>query len=79
MYRVGTTALTQVWPDLSATRGVMYPFRAPDIDVAAHLLAEALPGPAAYEITVTNLDVSAALIAAGATLRERQFEFAGEL
>ncbi len=79
MYRVGTTALTQVWPDLSATRGVMFPFLAPDVDIAAHLLAEILPGPTAYELSVTNPEVSAALIAAGATLREHQFEFAGEL
>ncbi len=79
MFRVGTTALTQVWPDLSATRGVMFPFLAPDVDVAAHLLAEVLPGPTAYEISVTNPDVSAALIAGGATVREQQFEFAGEL
>jgi ribosomal protein S18 acetylase RimI-like enzyme len=79
MVRVGTTALTQVWPDLTATRGVLFPFLAPDADVAAHLMTEVLRGPIVYEICVRDRDVSAALIAAGATLREQQLEFAGTL
>jgi ribosomal protein S18 acetylase RimI-like enzyme len=77
--RVGTTAMVQVIRDFSPDFGLLFPFAAPDPDVAAHLIAAALPGPVAYEIQLTQAPIHAALLAAGATPREHLIEFAGAL
>ncbi|HET9992772.1 MAG TPA: GNAT family N-acetyltransferase [Kofleriaceae bacterium] len=77
--RVGTTAMMQVMRDFAPDFGLLFPFAAPDADVAAHLIAAALPGPAAYEIQLTQAPIHAALVAAGAVPREHLIEFAGAL
>lgn len=75
--RIGTTALTQVRRDFAPTHGLLFPFRAPDPDVAAHLMADALPGP--HEVCVIDPAIHAALLGAGATPKEHQVEYAGAL
>ncbi len=41
LVRVGMHALTQLWRDFSPTMGLLFPFYAPDADIAAHLVAAA--------------------------------------
>jgi GNAT superfamily N-acetyltransferase len=77
--RIGTTAMMQVIRDFAPDFGLLFPFAAPDADVAAHLIAAALPGPVAYEIQLTQAPIHAALLAAGAVPREHLIEFAGAL
>jgi ribosomal protein S18 acetylase RimI-like enzyme len=77
LVRVGMTALTQIWRDFSPAHGLLFPFLAPDADVAAHLMAEALPGP--YEVCVINHAAYSAMLAAGAREKEQQIEYAGTL
>ncbi len=77
LVRVAMTALTQVWREFSPSQGLLFPFRAPDVDVAAHLVAAALPGP--YEVCVIDPAITAALVAAGAHIKERQVEYGGHL
>lgn len=77
LVRVGMTALTQIWRDFSPAHGLLFPFLAPDADVAAHLIAEALPGP--YETCVIEPAIHAAMLAAGARPKDQQIEYAGAL
>jgi len=77
--RVGTTAMMQVIRDFAPELGLLFPFAAPDADVAAHLIAAALPGPAMYEIQLSQAPIHAALLAAGAVPREHLIEFSGAL
>ncbi len=77
LVRIGRTALTQLWRDFTPTRGLLFPFLAPDVDVAAHLMAAALPGP--YELCVIEPAITAAVLAAGARRKDQQIEYAGAL
>src|SRR4051812_22184281 len=81
MIRVGHDAMTHVWTDFAPDLALLFPFAAPDPDVAAHLLAEALARSthAAYEIQLTSADVHAALLAAGAVAKDQLVEYAGAL
>ncbi|MEO8550225.1 MAG: GNAT family N-acetyltransferase [Kofleriaceae bacterium] len=81
MVRVGHEAMTQVWTDFAPDLALLFPFAAPDPDVAAHLIAEALalsPQPA-YEIQLTGAPIRAALLAAGAVAKDELVEYAGAL
>jgi len=79
--RVGTTAMTHVWRDFMPDRSCLFPFRAPDADVAAHLAAFALTATEmpAFELYVEVPAVHAALLAAGAEPLDTQLEMAGPL
>jgi GNAT superfamily N-acetyltransferase len=82
MRRIGVTGFTQIWRDYAPAHGLLFPFRAPDVDVAAHLLAAALPAPgtdAAYEVCVIEPVLHAALLAAGAVAKDHQLELGGPL
>jgi ribosomal protein S18 acetylase RimI-like enzyme len=77
LVRIGMTGLTQIWRDFSPAHGLLFPFYAPDSDVAAHLVAEALPGP--YELCIIVPAISAAMVAVGGRIKERQVVYAGRL
>jgi ribosomal protein S18 acetylase RimI-like enzyme len=77
LVRIGMTALTQLWRDFLPEHGLLFPFLAPDVDVAAHLMAEALPGP--FELCVIDPAIHAAVLAAGARPRDQLLEYAGSL
>ncbi len=80
--RIGTTTLTQVWHDFLPTRALLYPFRAPTPDLAAHLVAAGfahMPAKKPLEICVITPAVHTAMLAAGARQMERQIEYGGRL
>ena len=78
--RIGFDAMVQINRAMAPTHGLLFPFIAPDADVAAHLMAEALPDmPAIYEISLTQPAIYEALLAAGAEPDERYIEFSGSL
>jgi len=76
---VGDRALTQVWRDFEPGKGLLFPFRAVDGDVAAHLMAVAPPMPEQVGVYVVDEPVLDALVAAGATRHEEQLEMGGPL
>ena len=77
--RVGDRALAQVWRDFEPTKGLLFPFRAADADIAAHLMAFTPPMPERIEICVVDEPVLEALLAAGATRGDAQLEMGGPL
>lgn len=83
LLRVGTLGLTQLWQDFAPDFGLLFPFLVADVDsvdsvdVAAHLIAAAPPGP--WEIDVASEAIRTALTALGATLKSSQLELAGPL
>jgi len=81
MVRVGHDALTHVWTDFAPELALLFPFAAPDPDVAAHLIAEvlALSHQPAYEIQLTGATIHAALLAVGAVPKDQLVEYAGQL
>jgi len=78
--RIGFDAMVQINRAMAPTNGLLFPFIAPDADVAAHLMAEAVPHmPASYEVSLTQPAIHQALLAAGAVPDEHSIEFAGSL
>lgn len=81
MLQIPGAALTHYTRSFAPDSGLAFPFRAPDADHAAHLLAEvhALGVPAQLELCVVDRPVAAALRAAGAQPTEHQLEMGGPL
>jgi ribosomal protein S18 acetylase RimI-like enzyme len=78
--RIGFEALMQINRELSAEHGLLFPFDAPDSDMAAHLMAEALPNmPLVYELQLARAQLHRAMLAAGAHPEEHLIEFTGQL
>ena len=66
--------------EFSPEHGLLFPFLAPDADVAAHLMAAALPNmPMVYELQLGRPALHRAMLAAGAQPEEHVIEFAGQL
>jgi len=78
--RVGELGLTQVRPDHTEDLALLFPFRAADADVAATLLAYALPLSApTIEIVALGRTLAAPLIGAGAKPHDLQIEMGGAI
>ena len=79
LMRVGVAGLTQLWSTFSPERGLLFPFLATEVDVAAHLMAAALDGPEVWEVCVVSPEVHAAVLAVGARQVDQQVELAGKI
>lgn len=81
LWHIAGVALTHYWASFMPERGLMFPFRAPDADHAAHLLAAALDYgmPPSIEICAVERPVCEALCAAGAERYDQQLEMGGAL
>ena len=81
MWRIGDVALTHYMPGFLPDCGLLFPFRAPDADHAAHLVAQAceLGMPDRVELCAIEPPVADALLAAGAVAYEHQLEMGGPL
>lgn len=80
MVRIGFDAMVQINRAMAPTHGLLFPFIAPDADVAAHLMAEAVRDmPASYELSLGQPVIYQALLAAGAEPDEHHIELTGSL
>ncbi len=81
LLQVPGAAVTHYHPVFLPDCGLLFPFRAPDADHAAHLFAEVLAVgvPDFVEICVADAPVAAALRAAGNEPYEHQLEMGGPL
>ncbi len=81
MLRIGDVALTHYMKEFLPDCGLMFPFRAPDADHAAHLLAEAcaLGLDERMETCTVDRPVTELLRSAGGDAYEHQFEMGGPL
>jgi GNAT superfamily N-acetyltransferase len=80
LVRVGDTALAQIWWDFLPDCALLWPFRAPDNDVARHLAMRALDvNVARFEIDVTTAELHAALLDVGAEDHEHTLIMGGPL
>ncbi len=70
--------LVRYWPDFRPDRGLCFPFRATTADIAAHLLFSARVS-GEVELCIVEPVVADALLAAGATERERSLQMGGAL
>gem|GEM_PF-5557737 len=65
--RVGHDAIAQIIRDFAPDHGLLFPFLAPSAEIAAQLVAAALPdAPGEYEVQLPDGPVHAALLAASA-------------
>jgi hypothetical protein len=81
MWRIGDVALTHYMKEFLPDCGLLFPFRAPDVDHAAHLLAEVCAVGAAEHVEICTVDrpVTEALRVAGARPYDHQLEMGGPL
>lgn len=81
MWRVGDVALAHYMKDFLPDCGLLFPFRAPDADHAAHLIAEAcaLGINDLVELCTVDPPVTELLRGAGAERYEHQLEMGGPL
>jgi len=81
MVRAGHDAMTQIWHDFKPGCALLFPFVAPDIETAAHLLATALTVAKTdrFELELRQPHLVTALLAAGAIEHEHQIEMTGSL
>lgn len=81
MWHVGGVALTHYMPAFLPDCGLLFPFRAPTADHAAHLTAAAIEHgmPARVETCAVDKAVADALVAAGADAYDHQLEMGGPL
>jgi ribosomal protein S18 acetylase RimI-like enzyme len=81
MWRIGDVALTHYMKDFLPDCGLLFPFRAPDADHAAHLFAEACARGIndLVELCAVDRVVSELLRNAGAVAYEHQLEMGGPL
>ena len=81
LWHIDGVALTHYWASFMPERALMFPFRAPDADHAAHLLAAAVDYmmPPSLELCAVERPMVAALCAAGAEAHEQQLEMGGLL
>lgn len=81
MWQIGEVALTHYMPSFLPDCGLLFPFRAPDADHAAHLVAQAceLGMPERVELCAIEPAVGDALLAEGAVAYDYQLEMGGPL
>lgn len=81
MWRIGDVALTHYMKDFLPDCGLLFPFRAPDADHAAHLIAEACACGINDRVELCAVDrpVSELLRNAGADAYDHQLEMGGPL
>jgi ribosomal protein S18 acetylase RimI-like enzyme len=81
MWHVGGVALTHYMPSFLPGCGLLFPFRAPDPNHAAHLMAATCEHGINERVELCAVDrpVSEALLAAGAETYEHQLEMGGAL
>lgn len=81
MWQIGGVALTHYMPSFLPECGLLFPFRAPDADHAAHLVAQAcaLGIPERVELCAIEPVVAEALLASGAIPYDHQLEMGGPL
>ncbi len=81
MWHVGGVALTHYMPEFLPDCGLLFPFRAPDADHAAHLIAAACEHGMSARVETCAIDkpVAEALLAACAVAYEHQLEMGGPL
>jgi ribosomal protein S18 acetylase RimI-like enzyme len=81
MWRIGDVALTHYMPGFLHDCGLLFPFRAPDPDHAAHLFGAAVQLGVRDKVEVCAIErpVAHALRAAGAVAHDHQLELGGPL
>ncbi|HEY5944556.1 MAG TPA: N-acetyltransferase [Kofleriaceae bacterium] len=81
MWHIGGVALTHYMPGFLHDCGLLFPFRAPDADHAAHLIAEACSFgmPKLVELCAIERPVATALRAVGAQVYDHEIEMGGPL